>query len=103
MSRPAYFIAHYDVTDPDRYEQEYVPRLVAQLAEHGADIVVATGSGEVLEGEAGRQVVVLRFPSQEALREWYEGRDHAPLKELRFDTTAGTVALAAREYRRPPD
>ncbi len=101
MTRPAYFIAHYDITDPDRYEREYVPGIVAQLAEVGAEIVVATGSAEVLEGKAGRQAVVLRFPSEEVLREWYHGPGYAPLRELRLDTTSGSVALAAREFRRP--
>lgn len=101
MTRPAYFIAHYDITDPDRYETEYVPGIVAQLAEVGAEIVVATGSAEALEGRPGAQAVVLRFPSEQALRDWYHGPGYAALRSLRLATTASSVALAARGFRRP--
>ncbi len=99
MTRPAYFIAHYTITDPGRYEQEYVPGIVGQLSELGAEIVVATGSAKVLEGEAGQQAVVLRFPSEAALCDWYDSEAYASLKELRFATTTRGVALAAREFR----
>ncbi len=100
MSRPAYFIAHYEVTDPERYEQEYVPAIAAQLAELGAEVVVATGSAAPLEGRPGPQAVVIRFPSEEALRDWYDGEAYGPLKALRFATTADAVALAARGFER---
>lgn len=99
MSRPAYFIAHYDITDPDRYEQEYVPAIAAQLAAAGGEVVVATGSAEPLEGRPGSQTVVIRFPSHEALAEWYHGEAYAPLRELRLGTTANGVALAAGGFR----
>lgn len=98
MDRPAYFIAIYDITDPERYERDYVPGLVAQLAARGAEIVVATGSAEALEGQPGTQVVVLQFPSEAALRDWYEGDDYAPLKQLRLDTTANGAAVIARAF-----
>ncbi len=101
MDRPAYFIATYDITDPERYEAEYVPGIVAQLAELGAEVVVATGSARALEGEAGSQAVILKFPSEQALADWYESDAYAPLRQLRLDTTANGQAVAARGFSPP--
>ena len=39
-----YFIANYDVTDPNRYEQDYVPAVLRTLAAAGGEDIVATGS-----------------------------------------------------------
>jgi uncharacterized protein (DUF1330 family) len=92
-----YFIASYDITDPDRYERDYVPAVVRTLAAAGGEVVVASGSARRLEGAAPGQTVVLRFPSEDAFRRWYDGNDYAPLLQLRLDTTTNGTAVLATE------
>lgn len=93
-----YFIASYDITDPDRYERDYVPALLRTLAATGGEVVVASGSAHRLEGVARGQTVVLRFPLQEVFYSWY-GDDYAPLLQLRLDTTSNGTAVLATAFQ----
>jgi uncharacterized protein (DUF1330 family) len=79
----AYVIAEITVTDPDAYEQ-YKPLAGASVAAHGGTYEVRGGTLEPLEGEppAGR-VVVLRFDSLDAAREWYESDEYQAALPLR--------------------
>lgn len=92
---PVYFIACYDITDPVRYEDDYVPGVIRTLAAAGGEVVVATGSTRTIEGTAPRQTVVLRFPSDQAFHAWYKSREYAPLLELRLAATANGSAVLA--------
>ena len=67
----AYVIAEVSVTDPEVYE-EYKPLAGASVVANGGSYEVRGGAVESLEGEpvTGR-IVVLRFDSMEAARDWY--------------------------------
>lgn len=93
-----YFIASYDITDPDRHERDYVPAVVSTLSAAGGKVVIASSSARRLEGAAPGHTVVLRFPSEEAFRSWYDGDDHAQLLRLRLDTTTNGTAVLAQEF-----
>jgi uncharacterized protein (DUF1330 family) len=93
-----YFIACYDITDPDRYERDYVPGAELTVAAAGGEVVVASGSARQVEGRPPGQTVVLRFPSEEAFRTWYEGSEYAPLLQVRLDTTTNATAVLATEF-----
>ena len=93
-----FFIASYDVVDPARYENDYVPHVQTTLASAGAEVVVATGSAERLEGDAAGQHVVFRFPSQEAFDDWYRADGDGQLRQLRARTTTNTSAVLARGF-----
>ncbi len=94
-----YFIASFDITDPVRYEQDYVPGVRRTLVAAGADVLVATGSARTIEGAAAAHTVVLRFPSEQAFSDWYDGEDYAPLLALRLATTANGSAVLANDFR----
>ncbi|MDP8909400.1 MAG: DUF1330 domain-containing protein [Chloroflexota bacterium] len=93
-----YFISSYDITDPHLYEQEYVPAVLRTLAAAGGELIVATGSARAIEGASPSQTVVLRFPSEQVFRDWYDGTDYAPLLELRLATTTKGSAALANEF-----
>src|SRR6516165_9251274 len=95
-----YFIANYDITDPDRYEREYVPLVARTIADAGGEVIVASGSTRRLEGTARSHTVVVRFPSDEAFRGWYDGDDYAALRTMRPGMTAGSTAVLASEFPR---
>lgn len=68
----AYVIAEVTVTDPEGYE-EYKPLAGASVVANGGSYEVRGGAVESLEGEpvTGR-VVVLKFDSVDAARDWYD-------------------------------
>jgi uncharacterized protein (DUF1330 family) len=79
----AYVIAEVSVTDPDVYE-EYKPLAGASVVANGGSYEVRGGAVESLEGEpvTGR-IVVLRFDSMEAARDWYNGDGYQAALPLR--------------------
>jgi uncharacterized protein (DUF1330 family) len=96
--RAVYFIASYDITDPERYERDYVPGVISTLTAAAGEVVVASGSQRQLEGASPGQIVVLRFPSEEAFVGWYHGAEYAALRQVRVATTANGTAVLASEY-----
>ena len=63
----AYWIAHVDVRDPERY-QDYVATAAPAFAEFGATFLARGGPMIGLEGTARPRNVVIEFPSLEAAR-----------------------------------
>ena len=83
---PAYLIADVDVTDPVGYA-DYTRDIVATVQAHGGRYLARGGRSAVLEGDwTPRRLVLIEFPSAEALRAWYESPEYAPLIALRQRT-----------------
>lgn len=72
----AYVIAEVSVTDPEAYER-YKPLAAASVAAAGGTYEVRGGTVESLEGDpvTGR-IVILRFDTLDAAREWYFSDDY---------------------------
>jgi uncharacterized protein (DUF1330 family) len=88
----AYVVANYRVTNPESYEA-YPSAVGPILAAHGAEILVADLESEVSEGEAGPVTVVLKFPTMEAARAFYDSPEYREIIHLRTDNTEGFVAF----------
>jgi len=97
----AYFILTQTVTDQTVYSEEYVPGVLPFLAKHGAEVLVAAFETEALQGEPADGVVVLRFPSEQAARDFVNDPDYRPLKELRLRITTNANAVLAPEFEWP--
>jgi uncharacterized protein (DUF1330 family) len=95
-----YFIASYDITDPERYERDYVPGVELTVAAAGGEVVVASGSTRRLEGGAPGQTVVFRFPAERAFRSWYEWDEYAPFRRARLETTTNGTGVLATEFQK---
>lgn len=79
----AYVIAEVSVTDPEGYEQ-YKPLAGASVVAGGGTYEVRGGAVESLEGEpvSGR-IVILRFDSLDAARNWYHSDEYQAALPLR--------------------
>jgi uncharacterized protein (DUF1330 family) len=90
----AYLILDIDVHDPVAYEayKRDVPRVVAK---HGGEYLARGGPAEVIEGSwVPRRVVLFRFPSRQAIREFTQDPEYQPLKAIRLKaSTANIVAV----------
>jgi uncharacterized protein (DUF1330 family) len=94
---PAYLLLDITWHDPAK-ANEYREKLGPTLDKYHARTLVAAPV-EVLEGTwAPARVVVIEFPSMDALHDWYRSEEYAPLLELR-KAAAATNMLAVD---RPP-
>ncbi len=83
----AYLIAEIEVKDPEAYKA-YTAATPGVIAKYDGEFIVRGGRLEVKEGAApAGRVVVIRFPSHEKAREFYESGDYAELLALRISIT----------------
>jgi uncharacterized protein (DUF1330 family) len=88
-----YLIANYNITNPEGY-QSYVAAVGPTIVSRGGEILVAGPGSEAVEGEPGAVTVILKFPSKEALRDWYDSAEYQKIIHHRTDNTAGTIVFA---------
>lgn len=98
MTAAVILVATYDITNPDRYEHEYVPALLATLRATDATVLVATGSAETLDGAPAGHTVVIRFENRATFDTWRSSPATQVAGELRDDTTTNRTIVAANEY-----
>jgi uncharacterized protein (DUF1330 family) len=73
---PAYLIGQIDVSDPDGYAKEYLPKAREIIQAHGGRLIAAAGSAATgsqvvaIDGEAPKRLVIYMYPSIEALQAW---------------------------------
>jgi len=89
----AYFVFNYRVNDQAAY-QPYLAEVPGVLEAHGAEILAADFESEGIEGDAGHVTVVLKFPSKQAAREWYQSPDYQKIIALRTANSDGIAVIA---------
>jgi uncharacterized protein (DUF1330 family) len=73
---PAYLIGQIDVTNPDGYAKEYLPKAREIIKAHGGKLVAAAGAAATgsqvvaIDGSPPKRVVIYMYPSMEALQAW---------------------------------
>ncbi|NVJ59628.1 MAG: DUF1330 domain-containing protein [Gammaproteobacteria bacterium] len=83
-SGAVYLVAQIDIKDYQDYMKKYGRPVTQQLIKAGAEILVATQSGEVLEGEwSGNWTVISKFPNSEAVNSWYNSKEYSLFKKMR--------------------
>jgi len=87
----AYLIADVQVKDPKKYD-EYRTQVAPTVARHGGRFIVRGGRNEVLEGDwSVQRLVVIEFPSMDALKTWYNSPEYKPLIALRQSASSGDL------------
>lgn len=94
-----YVIANYRITNAEAYEA-YPPAVIPTLHAHGAEILVADYESEIVEGQASSVTIVVKFPSNEAARVWYDSSEYQEIVHSRIDNSEGFV-LFADEFEMP--
>jgi len=83
----SYIIVDVKVTDPERYDQ-YKALAPAAVAAAGGEFVVRGGKHATLEGNwRPTRLVVLRFPSYEQARAFYDSTLYEQAREQRAGAT----------------
>lgn len=79
---PVYAIALNQLTDAEGYAKDYVPKGKAAILAHGG-VYVAAGKGTVITGDAPHdRVVVLRFDSLDAVKNWFNSADYQAANKI---------------------
>ena len=97
----AYFILTQSFTDLDRFRAEYVPKVLPFIEKHGGEVIVASFDAEPLEGDPPEGMVVLRFPSEQAVWDFVNDPEYKPVKEIRLALTTNSNAVIVPEFQKP--
>ena len=97
----AYYILTQTITDIERYRAEYIPKVFPFIAKYGGEVVVGSFDAVPLQGSPEKGVVVLRFPSEEAVHNFLNDPGYQPVKEIRLALTTNGNAVLAPEFRMP--
>jgi uncharacterized protein (DUF1330 family) len=83
----AYVLVEMNVTDFERYKP-YMAGAPATVKAHGGEYLVRGGRQEVLEGDwQPHRVAVLRFPSVEQAKAWYDSEQYRAVRARRAGAT----------------
>jgi uncharacterized protein (DUF1330 family) len=72
---PAYLIGQIDVSNPDGYAKEYLPKAREIIKAHGGRLIASGGAASgakvvAVDGEPPKRVIIYMYPSIEALQAW---------------------------------
>ena len=83
----AYLIVEMHVTDPERYK-DYMAAAPEAVKAAGGEYLVRGGKSETLEGSWNPvRVAVLKFPSYEQAKAWYDGEQYRQARARRAGAT----------------
>jgi uncharacterized protein (DUF1330 family) len=87
MSAPAYLIVEMHITDPEQYKL-YMAEAPAVVKAAGGEYLVRGGRHETLEGARHpHRVAMLRFPSYEQAKAFYDGPAYTAVRARRAGAT----------------
>jgi uncharacterized protein (DUF1330 family) len=94
MAKKGYWIAHVQVTDPERYK-DYVAANAAPLKKYGARFLVRGGDSIVPEGKSlgSRRHVVIEFESYAVAKACYDSPEYQAAVKLREAASIGDVVI----------
>ena len=79
---PVYAIALNQLTDPEGYAKDYLPKGRAAILAHGG-VYVAAGKDTVITGDVPHdRVTVLKFESLDAVKAWFNSADYQAANEI---------------------
>jgi uncharacterized protein (DUF1330 family) len=84
----AYVIVDMRISDPEQYQQ-YMAAAPATVKAAGGEYLVRGGRSEVLEGDwQPARTAVLKFPSYEQAKAWYDGEAYRQARSRRAGATS---------------
>tara|TARA_B100001123_G_C15149615_1_gene962978 strand:+ start:760 stop:1044 length:285 start_codon:yes stop_codon:yes gene_type:complete len=89
----AYVVFQGEVADAHLYEQ-YKPLAADSVERHGGSYLVRGGDWITMEGkEPPTRNVIIRFPSMEAAKAWYNSVEYSAARPLRQEASTGSLYI----------
>ncbi|MBT8147433.1 MAG: DUF1330 domain-containing protein [Gammaproteobacteria bacterium] len=81
---PVFVIANLVIEDSDEY-RKYEKGFFPLLKKHGGRLLTFDDNIETMEGSAppGGRIIILQFPSEQAVKGWWDDTDYQELSEFR--------------------
>jgi uncharacterized protein (DUF1330 family) len=93
MAKKGYWIAHVEVTNPERYK-DYVAANAAAFRKYNGRFLVRAGESVAPEGSlASRRHVVIEFESYAEAMACYESPEYRAAAKLRQDASTGDLVI----------
>lgn len=91
---PAYVIGQLEIHSPDAY-QAYLDGFMPSFLRHGGKLLATSkAETEILEGSwAKPRTVIMRFPSVEDAKAWYDDPDYKELAKIRHRTASANLVV----------
>ncbi len=87
-----YWIAHVDVSDPEKYK-EYVRLNGIAFAKYGAKFLVRSGASEMRSGALRSRHVVIEFPSYQVAKDCYDSPEYKAATAVRNTASVADLVI----------
>ncbi len=88
-----FFVGQININDSEKYA-EYLRRYDAVFDRYKGTVVAVDDSVSVLEGKwPFERTVIIEFPSEQDLRNWYESTDYQAIAEFRREASQANIVL----------
>ena len=85
-TKSAFFTVQVKTKNLDELSRRYAHAAIESLSEFGGEMIAGTPAPNVLEGQwEGSWAAILRFPSINMAKDWYNSAQYEPLKALRIN------------------
>lgn len=89
---PAYYVSEFEVNDPEGIKP-YSAQVDSTFKPFGGHYVVRGGQVNSLEGEPGKRIVMIAFPSLEQAQAWYDSPTYRAIRPIRFKSAKSRVYI----------
>ena len=88
-----YLIAQINVKNLDN-DQEYLKNVTPIAKKYGGEYIVRAGKYDVMEGKwPYKRNVVIRFPTLQKAKEFYNSKEYEPIKKIRIDNAENNLII----------
>ena len=92
----AYYIGQHEIDDEAAFA-DYLAKTLPFIEKHGGRYLTKAGSHEMLEGKRPSRVVIVEFPSKQAIKDRYNDPGYKPLIPKRHAVTRSVmIAMEAQ-------
>ena len=81
----AFYIGQHEIDDEAAFA-DYLKQTMPFIEKHGGRYLTKAGTHEMLEGQRPSRVVVVEFPSKQAIKDWYNDPGYRPLVTKRHES-----------------
>ena len=93
MAKKGYWIAHVNITNPERYK-DYVAANAVPFKKYGARFLVRNGESSCAEGGAGRRRhVVIEFDSYATAKACYDSPEYQAAAKIRDEASTAEFVI----------
>ena len=94
---PVYVVNAYDIHDFETFK-EYPPKVAPLLLKYGAKILAMDTDPEALEGIPKTMNAIVEFPSEAAVRNFYNDPEYQSFIHLRHNSTSNCTMIILQQF-----